>query len=216
MRIDVGKRSAEQWTTIHRDIYVELVAALGVEAHDNAVKKLNLSARHTGNYLQQHEIFDVVEAMIQHSVSGGAGVHVLLDECQRRMEYYERGRARAQIDSWFELLKNIAEAVSRGGGRLLITTTPSPWDGAPQHVRHRFVDLRADAPMAGEIQAFIMEGLKHVDKDKPDQADAGLGALVKAKHPALITPRQLHDLLWKMWNKARSAGASMLVEEHLP
>jgi hypothetical protein len=215
VRIDVGRRAPDQWLTLYREVYLEIVAMTGESAHDAVVKQLEITKRSEAKYLQQHHVFSIIGALVQRSKDAGAGVHVLLDECQRPMEHYESAGDTGSLTSWFEQLKNLAEVISEGNGRLVITTTTSPWDTGPQKVRDRFVSLRAEAPEADEIQAFIDEGLKHVGEDKPDRANPGLGAAIREAREALVTPRDLHDLLWTMWGKAHRGKADELTAEHL-
>ncbi|HSN98729.1 MAG TPA: AAA family ATPase [Candidatus Nanopelagicales bacterium] len=213
---DAGSMDLGHVLTLHRLVYSDLIAKLGEAMFDQVVTALGIGRRTLGPHLGSHEVYAIIKALVQRSEEGGRRVHLLIDECQRPAEDFESKVDTASLRSWFELLKNLAETMTYGGGCMVITTTTIPWQNAPQHARDRFVALRALAPEAEEIQAFIKEGLKHTGPDKPSTVAAGLGAAIKEGHAALVTIRELHDLCYRAWHNATKAGAKALGEEHIP
>jgi hypothetical protein len=214
IEIDMGKTSPETWPDLTALVYAQMIGHVGAKEHDAVAKELKVSAHSAHKYVQQHEMYALLKGMIEQRAKAGARAHVLVDECQRPAEHYEHEKDTAKLHSWFEQLKNLAEAISQGRGQMVITMTTSPWESGPSHVRDRFVELRAEAPNAAEIQAFVEEGLKHTGGDKPDRAEEGLGEAMKGNTPELITPRQLHGRLWEMWRKAHKLGAGSLSATH--
>jgi hypothetical protein len=213
---DIGPMDIDKVHTLHRLVYAELAGKLGDAAVDEAAKELNLRTSLPEPHLSAHDIYALIRAMVRRSENAGRRVHLLVDECQRPAEHFESTGDTQKLRSWFEQLKSLAEAMALDGGCMVITITTIPWENAPRHARDRFVKLRASPPDTKEIQAFIDEGMKHAGQDKPTKANRGLGAAIRAKHPTLITIRELHGLCYDAWHNANKAGAKILGADHLP
>ena len=98
---------------------------------------------------------------------------------------------------------------------MVITTTTGAWDGAPQHVRERFVELRSRAMTGDEIQIFAMKGVEYTGGDEPTAVAPDLGEAIRVLHEELITVRDLHDVLYHAWMRANRSGAVTLSTDHL-
>jgi hypothetical protein len=94
IEIDMGKMKPETWSELHLLVYARMVSWIGAKEHDVVAKELGVSAQSAHKYVQQHEIYALLQGMIKQRAEAGARTHVLVDECQRPAEHYERERQR--------------------------------------------------------------------------------------------------------------------------
>jgi hypothetical protein len=128
---------------LHELVLTDLIRELGSKAFDKAARDLRLlESSILDKSLRSDQMFALVTRLASLSLKdNNKRINVLVDECQIPAEKLEGGQGATATAEWFTRLKVLAEALRAGGGRMIITITPSPWSEAPPYVRARFVPL---------------------------------------------------------------------------